>query len=213
MSRSRRAFTLIEILVVIGVIALLAALLFPAFAQARARSRQTVCASHLRQLGQSIALYASDFERFPRGLDPADKYTPQIWQGFPGGLQIMSETPLLNEVLEPYVKDKRLWQCAADTGFDICDTTGLPLDARPSCYQKFGMSYFYRTELMLRERAAEDLQFPSQIHVLADAAGAWHGALPTNLWRARRYNLLYADSHVKSVTGEQYSESWDISLQ
>ncbi|HEY0074443.1 MAG TPA: DUF1559 domain-containing protein [Abditibacteriaceae bacterium] len=209
----RRAFTLVELLVVIGVLALLAALLFPALAQARARGRQAVCASHLKQLGQAIALYASDFERFPRGLDPADKYTPQIWQFFPNGLQIMSETPLLTDVLRPYVKDDRLWQCASDTGFDISDTTGLPLDARPTCYRKFGMSYFYRTELMLYEKAAEDLQFPSQIHVLADGSGAWHGATFLNLSRGRRYNVLFADSHVKSLSDEQYDEVWSYSVK
>jgi general secretion pathway protein G len=209
----RRAFTLVELLVVIGVLALLAALLFPAFAQARARARQATCASHLKSVGQAVALYASDFERFPRGLDPADKYTPQIWQFFPNGLQIMSETPLLTDVLRPYVQDDRLWQCAADTGFDISDTTGLPLDARPTCYRKFGMSYFYRTELMLYEKAAEDLQFPAQIHVLADASGAWHGASLINRWQGRRYNVLFADSHVKSLSGEQYDEAWSYSVK
>lgn len=209
----RRAFTLIELLVVIAVLALLAALLFPALAQARSRSRQAVCASHLKQLGQAIALYASDFERFPRGLDPADKYTPQIWQFFPNGLQIMSETPLLTDVLRPYVRDDRLWQCASDTGFDISDTTGLPLDARPTCYRKFGMSYFYRTELMLYEKAVEDLQFPSQIHVLADGAGAWHGTGFLNLSPGRRYNVLFADSHVKSLSDEQYDEAWAFSVK
>jgi general secretion pathway protein G len=209
----RRAFTLVELLVVIGVLALLAALLFPALAQARARGRQAVCASHLKQLGQAIALYADDFERFPRGLDPADKYTPQIWQFFPNGLQIMSETPLLTDVLRPYVKDDRLWQCASDTGFDISDTTGLPLDARPTCYRKFGMSYFYRTELMLYEKAVEDLQLPSQIHVLADGSGAWHGTSFLNLSRGRRYNVLFADSHVKSLSDEQYDGVWSYSVK
>src|SRR5687768_1043274 len=119
----RRAFSLVEILVVIGVLALLAALLFPAFAMARARGRQAVCASNMRQLGQAITLYCNDWERFPRGLDPADKYTPQIWQNFPNGLEIMASTPILTEVMAPYVKDNRLWACPADSGFDICDTT------------------------------------------------------------------------------------------
>lgn len=208
----RRAFTLVEILVVIGVLALLAALIFPVFAQARARGRQTVCSSHLQQLGQAIALYSSDFERFPRGLDPADKFTPQIWQHFPGGLQIMNETPLLTEVLAPYVKDGRLWQCAADTGFDVSDTTGLALDARPTCYKKFGMSYFYRTELMLREKAAEDLPFPAQTHVLADGAGSWHGSNRL-AWHDLRYNVLFADVHVKNLSKEQYDEAWGVSVQ
>lgn len=61
-TRVTRAFTLIELLVVIAVIALLAALLFPVFAQARAKARQTVCISNLRQIGLAVEQYASDHD-------------------------------------------------------------------------------------------------------------------------------------------------------
>ncbi len=60
--RQKRGFTLVELLVVIAVIALLAALLFPAFAQARAKARQTVCVSNLRQIGLALEQYASDHD-------------------------------------------------------------------------------------------------------------------------------------------------------
>lgn len=56
----RCGFTLIELLVVIAVIALLAALLFPVFAQARGKARQTVCLSNLRQIGLAVEQYAAD---------------------------------------------------------------------------------------------------------------------------------------------------------
>ena len=196
----RRAFTLAEILVVVGVLALLAALLFPALSMARARGRQSVCMSNLRQIGQAVAMYT------------ADKYTPSIWAGFPGGLTIMAETPLLFDVMAPYVKDNRMWECPGDRGFDICDTTGLPLNARPTCYKKYGMSYFYRTELMLREKSSEDLPRPSETHILSDAAGAWHGATLLNMGQGRRYNILFADSHVKSVNGEDFDLLWSVPL-
>jgi prepilin-type N-terminal cleavage/methylation domain-containing protein/prepilin-type processing-associated H-X9-DG protein len=62
----RTAFTLIELLVVIAIIAVLAAILFPVFAQARARARQASCLSNLAQLGHAGMMYVQDYdERFP----------------------------------------------------------------------------------------------------------------------------------------------------
>ncbi len=54
------AFTLIELLVVIAIIAVLAAILFPVFAQARAAARHTTCVNNARQIGTAILLYAGD---------------------------------------------------------------------------------------------------------------------------------------------------------
>jgi prepilin-type N-terminal cleavage/methylation domain-containing protein/prepilin-type processing-associated H-X9-DG protein len=73
MTRRRRAvghdrlgFTLIELLVVVAIIAILAAILFPVFAQARAKARQVACSSSLAQLTKVYLLYASDYdERLP----------------------------------------------------------------------------------------------------------------------------------------------------
>lgn len=58
--RRRHAFTLLELLVVLALIALLASLLLPVFANARERARQASCASNLRQLGAAFLMYAQD---------------------------------------------------------------------------------------------------------------------------------------------------------
>src|SRR5947209_52061 len=63
MDRSRKAaFTLIELLVVIAIVAILAALLFPVFAQARERARMTGCVSNMRQIGSALMMYAQDYD-------------------------------------------------------------------------------------------------------------------------------------------------------
>ena len=58
----RHGFTLIELLVVIAIIAVLAAILFPVFAQAREQARQTTCLSNLKQLGTGLTMYAQDYD-------------------------------------------------------------------------------------------------------------------------------------------------------
>ena len=60
--RIRRGFTLIELLVVIAIIAILAAILFPVFAQARESARKTSCTSNMKQLGTAIMMYAQDYD-------------------------------------------------------------------------------------------------------------------------------------------------------
>jgi prepilin-type N-terminal cleavage/methylation domain-containing protein/prepilin-type processing-associated H-X9-DG protein len=63
---NRRAFTLIELLVVIAIVAILAAILFPVFAQAREKARQTTCQSNLKQIGTAFSMYLQDYdEGFP----------------------------------------------------------------------------------------------------------------------------------------------------
>ncbi|MFA6666695.1 MAG: DUF1559 domain-containing protein [Armatimonadota bacterium] len=57
-------FTLIELLVVIAIIAILAAILFPVFAQAREKARQTTCQSNLKQLGMTVTMYSQDWEGY-----------------------------------------------------------------------------------------------------------------------------------------------------
>src|SRR6266498_3099583 len=98
--RTRRAFTLIELLVVIAIIAILAAILFPVFAQAREKARQTSCLSNLRQISTAMMMYAEDHD----GL-----FVPVI--GRPSrqekNIYLMSWMYLL----EPYVKGRGVYIC------------------------------------------------------------------------------------------------------
>ena len=61
-SAARGAFTLIELLVVIAIIAILAAILFPVFANAREKARMTSCISNTKQMGLGLTTYLTDWD-------------------------------------------------------------------------------------------------------------------------------------------------------
>lgn len=96
-NKSVRGFTLIEMLVVIAIISVLAAVLFPVFGQVRERARATVCLSNMRQLGTALYSYAQDYDEHW----PLDAHTTN------------EDTWVFN--LDPYVgRDRRLYRCPDD---------------------------------------------------------------------------------------------------
>jgi prepilin-type N-terminal cleavage/methylation domain-containing protein/prepilin-type processing-associated H-X9-DG protein len=102
-SPKNRAFTLIELLVVIAIIAILAAILFPVFAQAREKARQITCVSNMKQLGLGVLMYAQDYDekcapnRMPNTYNPPEP-TGMTWRA----------------ALQPYLKNTQIFFCPDD---------------------------------------------------------------------------------------------------
>src|SRR6476646_4974417 len=66
-----RGFTLIELLVVISIIAILASILFPVFAQAREKARAAACLSNQKQIAMAFSMYSQDYDEvYPPAVDP-----------------------------------------------------------------------------------------------------------------------------------------------
>jgi prepilin-type N-terminal cleavage/methylation domain-containing protein/prepilin-type processing-associated H-X9-DG protein len=104
-----RGFTLIELLVVIAIIAILAAILFPVFAQARESARKASCQSNLKQLGNAILMYSSDYD----GFLVAGGGT---CHGSPAGCSDTNPLPGLQWqwVIQPYAKNWGIYKCPSD---------------------------------------------------------------------------------------------------
>ncbi|HVK04560.1 MAG TPA: prepilin-type N-terminal cleavage/methylation domain-containing protein [Armatimonadaceae bacterium] len=94
-----KGFTLIELLVVIAIIAILAAILFPVFAQARAKARQTVCLSNSKQIALAVAMYTQDF----------DECLPYAINGPNNGSSATYIT--WDEAFYPYTKNDGVYAC------------------------------------------------------------------------------------------------------
>ena len=117
--KNRAAFSLIELLVVIGIISILAALLFPVFERAREQGRGTACLSNLRQVGMSLQLYLQDYDdAYPMNRMP-DNTHPLGGCALTGGSAFPItdlETSSLNwrRVVQPYLKNKGVQICPSN---------------------------------------------------------------------------------------------------
>jgi len=109
----QRAFTLIELLVVIAIIAILAAILFPVFAQARDKARQSACLSNAKQIGLAVTMYTNDYdETFYWQKDWAE--VAQLGAGFWGtSYASYVRWPFAHA---PYIKNTDVYKCPSDKG-------------------------------------------------------------------------------------------------
>jgi prepilin-type N-terminal cleavage/methylation domain-containing protein/prepilin-type processing-associated H-X9-DG protein len=153
--RRRAGFTLIELLVVIAIIAILAAILFPVFAQAREKARQSTCLSNLRQVGLGLQMYTQDWDEvLPTSVDTSHFADPKAPTNFLGAII-------------PYTKNKAIFVCPSSV-----DAGGI--------YKGFGCTEVSCSSLhgnaVVMGRSMSVIPNPADIVYLDENRLKWHVA-------------------------------------
>jgi len=214
-----KAFTLIELLIVVAIISLLAAIMFPVFARARESARKSSCLSNLKQISLGWMMYAQDYdETAPLAVYYSDGGS--IEHGWDFTLDYSSDYnhPITSPgLLDSYLKNGQINNCPSFTS----DTVGRP-------YSGYGYNTTYiggegnydGSGLKHSSANLAQIEVPAETVLFADA-GAWstysNSVIGQNYLRAPSDDLLYkastaefrhnetgnvayADGHVKSVT-------------
>jgi prepilin-type N-terminal cleavage/methylation domain-containing protein/prepilin-type processing-associated H-X9-DG protein len=211
-------FTLIELLVVIAIIAVLAAILFPVFAQARESARRTLCLSNTRQIGLAMSLYIQD----------ADETTPSVYHEFNPN----TVTDAWN-LVQPYIKNVDVFYCPDRTKVGCGASEGLAEPANQRCIgygYNWGPVQSFHTQateggLLLEITYNPTLQqyvatgktlaailSPAEVFAFGDSQDLpWYtlglnvilrgydGNTNSGMTHGGRFNMNYVDGHAKSM--------------
>ena len=212
----KRGFTLIELLVVIAIIAILAAILFPVFAQAKEAAKKTACLSNTKQLGLGLQLYLGDSDD-----------TMFFRSGFKNSRSGLIPTANSNRwwnLLVPYVKSTAIFKCPSDTQATASnDINGVPSIQRSyiavSTAESLNLSVVPdpTDTTVLTEKWGQDYTglvgdswiepFNGDFSVDAHDATRTYKAADRH---SRQMNGVFFDSHAKSVSGGYVRSSKDI---
>jgi prepilin-type N-terminal cleavage/methylation domain-containing protein/prepilin-type processing-associated H-X9-DG protein len=189
----QRGFTLIELLVVIAIIAILAAILFPVFAQARDKARGASCLSNMKQMNLATLMYAQDYdETFP--------FLNVRWM--PTGGASRFETGF-DQPLMSYVKNTGVFTCPSDAGtrsapdMARCNDGALALKRIPRSYAMVGsidtaQGYALGNATVdpntgivdpLRSIAMAEVTSPADTLSFIELREGWMGCFDANAWR------------------------------
>jgi prepilin-type N-terminal cleavage/methylation domain-containing protein len=169
--RKRGGFTLIELLVVIAIIAILAAILFPVFAQAREQAHKASCISNLKQLGTATAMYVQDYdETMPLGevnlgFWSSSSPVPADWSMYVSPASQQKYQNFWANSLQPYIKNYEVYFCPSAPVSTIPAFGVLP--GKTPAY----VTYTYNG--LLHATALATINSPSQLPLYFEGLGKY----------------------------------------
>lgn len=207
------AFTLIELLVVIAIIAILAAILFPVFAQAREKARQISCLSNCKQMGTALMMYVQDY----------DETLCMVWTGGPPARDWsvdlipyikMGDTNLAVQVNAALASTRPDLFCAK-LPFYQCPSKAPSRDTR-GFRRGFGYNYWLaRTTPVTLAAIATPADCAAFAEVFGEVDRVWPFGTPqadTRFFPEARHNqglnLTYTDGHAKWIQGKNAKVNW-----
>jgi prepilin-type N-terminal cleavage/methylation domain-containing protein/prepilin-type processing-associated H-X9-DG protein len=209
-----KAFTLIELLVVIAIIAILAAILFPVFAQAREQARKTSCLSNAKQLGLGEIMYIQDYDETMTEMYNAG--APLLRQN---GSVYRTVQPW-TQMIQPYLKNTDINLCPDNVGNSFIQQTDVP--PRELLYSAFGLNYGYLNTfagndpspmgnyLWLGLQLAQ-INKPANVVMLCDdQAPNWAGPNQGSVWGVPLGNIVNAPDCYQSAKASCFGSGWGL---
>jgi prepilin-type N-terminal cleavage/methylation domain-containing protein/prepilin-type processing-associated H-X9-DG protein len=218
MNRRSTGFTLIELLVVIAIIAILAAILFPVFAQARAKARQTACLSNTKQIGMAMQMYASDWDErmvYARSFGRMWSVEKSWGNGSQGERKDDVEMP---DLLQPYAKNQGIFFCP---GVDRQMVWNLWSHFRNKVtFEQNGTTYFYNWLAHMnncprgtREHVRPFRMSMAEIYAPTEAMLIWDMPFYSrkDVPHSEGTNAVFADGHAKfhRVANDNWNSFYD----
>jgi prepilin-type N-terminal cleavage/methylation domain-containing protein/prepilin-type processing-associated H-X9-DG protein len=187
--RARGGFTLVEMLVVIGIVVVLAAILVPVVNSARQRARVVQCTTNLQQIGVAIAAYVNDYQRLPlvyyhQGVFGVDAAAERMWSRPPSPPPDHDARMVLGD----YVSDKSIFECPV--------VAAVPERSRWAVIVLPDAALYSYNGDMSGWRLSQILCGPARALTMSDPIDP-----PSELFLPQhgdKYNALFLDGHVKA---------------
>ncbi|MFN7172008.1 MAG: type II secretion system protein [Fimbriimonadaceae bacterium] len=199
----KQAFTMIEVLVVIAILGILMALVFPVYGHVVSTTRETRCVNNLHQIGKGLLLYgATHDDALPWAPNEAAVYYVRL-SGQPDPFYT---TPTVKQVLMPYLREPSVFRSPSDIAFTgMVDTEGTFVERQPpGFYERMGSSYRVEQSGPDRLRMLSQVQNPSR-RLLASALFAFHGTSEDP-----KFSILYFDMSARIRPWAEYPSALDI---